>query len=343
LAKRGHTVHILTREGDELGEFESSVKVWRIGKNWRESLFSYEDARVYFHTSMFLIKSFLRLLILKLKGVNYDVVSVHFVTEAFLMRFAKRLFGWPYVFILEGYTDLEGREARYADLQIAISEYIAEKCLRNFHYAPLLLPVGIDLNRFNTNIDGTAVRKKYVQDGEKLVLTVCRLDPRKDVLTLISSADIIRRKCSKVKFVITGDGIQRAALEKGIKQSGLCGKVIIERNVRREELPQYYKACDVFALPTLYEGFGIVFLEAMACGIPIISTTVPAVPEVVEDSGILIPPKKPELLAERILEVLRNDELRRRLIQNGLERVKRYDWERLIVTYERAYESVTRK
>ncbi len=339
--RRGHSVDILTREGKELSELEYQMRIWRVSKNWRESPFSYEDVmQVFIHTSIFLLKSFLRILILRLKGIEYDVVSVHFATEAFLMRVIRWLFGWPYIFVLEGYTDLEAKEARYANLQIAISEDEVGKCSQNYGYKPLLIPVGVDMERFNDSIDDTKITEKYTRNSEKLILTVCRLEPRKDIPTLISAAKIISKKDPRVKFVIVGEGISKKGIEKLIKELSLTDKVILVGEVSDEELPQYYRACDLFVLPTLYEGFGIVFLEAMASGIPIISTNVGAIPEVVGDCGILIPPRCPKILAENILEIITNDQLRKELIAKGLERAKKYDWTRLILEYEKAYQSV---
>ena len=337
LSKRGHLVHILTREGDELKGYESLMRIWRVTKNWKESPFSYEDIRVYVYTLMFLFKSFFRLLTLRLKGIQFDVVSVHFVTEAFLIRLVRWLFGWPYVFVLEGYTDLEAREAKHANLQIAISQDITDKCFANYGYKPLFIPPGIDLERFNAEVDGSGIRKQYSKNNEKLILTACRLDPRKDISTLVFAASIVCGQDPHIKFIIAGDGIEREKIERQIKDLGLSDKVKI---IRKTVTPEYYRACDIFVLPSLYEGFGIVFLEAMASGIPIISTTAPAIPEVVGESGVLVPPRKPDLLAEKILQVINDDKLREKLREKGFERVKKYDWDGIVVEYEKAYESV---
>jgi len=341
LAQRGHEVHILTRDGTELKNTEQVI-VWRVSKTPLESDFSFEDWRVYIYTFVYAIKAFLKLLTLKLKGINYDVVSVHFITEAFLMRFMRKLLKWTYVFVLEGYTDAEAREAGHADLQIAISHDIAQRCQRSYGYRPIVIPKGIDSERFNINIDGSDLRRRYSGNSEKLALTVCRLEPRKDIPTLISAANTVCKRDPHIKFIIVGDGICRKGIEEQIRSLKLTNKLILVGEVSyfNEELPKYYRACDFFILPTLYEGFGYVFLEAMVCGLPIIATAVPAVPEVVGDAGILVLPRRPDLLAEQILRVLNDSELRKRLSEKGLERVKKYDWGSLIVKYENAYRLV---
>ncbi len=339
LAKRGHEVHILTREGRELND-TTHVKVWRVPKTLWESDFSYEDLRVYLYTAIYVAKAFLMLLYLKFRGIDYDVVSVHFTTEAFLMRLTRKIFGWPYVFILEGYTDAEASEAKHADLQIAISCDIAIRCRKNFGYSPLVVPVGVDLERFTHPAKNIMLKQRYARKGENLILTVCRLEPRKDIPTLIDAAKIVSKANSGINFIIVGNGIKRHEIEERITASNL-ERVFLTGQVSDEQLPSYYKIADLFVLPTLYEGFGIVLLEAMASGLPIISTTAQAVPEVVGDAGILVLPKNPELLAEEILRVIGDKDLRKSLSESGLERVKRYSWNNLIVEYERAYISIS--
>src|SRR3989337_1342330 len=136
------------------------------------------DPRLYLFTLMFALKSFLMLLAIKLRRVNFDVISVHFVTEFLIMLLFKNLFRKPLIFVMEGYTDLEGRLAKYADLQIAISKAIVDKCYVNYGYKPIVIPAGIDENRFHPRNKGS-----QSTDFEKPVnvLTVGRLVPEKNI------------------------------------------------------------------------------------------------------------------------------------------------------------------
>lgn len=315
------------------------MKVWYVAQNPGEPPFSrsiQNDKKLLIYALIFAFQSLLKLFILRLEGIRFDVVSVHCTLEAFLMRFVRLLFGTPYVFIFEGYTNMEAQVAKHANLQIAISRDIVNKCFISYGYKPIVIPIGINKNW--SNVDGSKIRGKYAKNGEKLVLTVCRLDPRKDIPTLISAANIVNRVNPKVKFLIVGDGLDRERIEKQIINLKLSDAVKIIREMPIS--PSYFKACDLFVLPSLYEGFGIVFLEAMSAGLPVISTTAPAIPEVVGDAGILVPPKNPEALAEKIFLVLKNDGLRRDLIKRGLRRARQYDWSKLIVRYEETYKSV---
>jgi glycosyltransferase involved in cell wall biosynthesis len=139
------------------------------------------------------------------------------------------------------------------------------------------------------------------------------------------------------RFLIVGDGLERTYLEELLGSLGLEDTVRIIPEIPVS--PQYYSACDLFVLPSLYEGFGIVFLEAMSAGLPIVSTTAPAIPEVVGGCGVLVPPKRPDLLASAILDVLGNNSLRAQLIKCGLDRSNAYSWEKLIRDYEIIYET----
>lgn len=346
-AKRGHEVHILTLQGKELQDYEPNIKVWRVSKSWMESDFSYpfQDIRNHIYTLLFVIKTFLKLLSLKLHGINYDVVSVHFFTEAFLMRFVRRLFGWPYIFVLEGNVKvnifnkdvyIEISEAKNANLQIAITKGIVNDCYTNYGYRPVYLPHGIDTKRFNTKVSGDEIRKKFSKGG-KLVLTVCRLEPRKDLLTLVSAAKIVCEKKPKTRFLIVGDGPEKEGIQRHIAGLGLSNKVRLVGYVSDDDLPMYYRACDLFVLPTLAEWLGMVFQEAMSSGLPIIAT---ADQETLGECGIVCPPKRPDLLAEKILEVLQNDELRIKMISCGLAMAKDWDWDFLIPRYIKVYQSV---
>jgi glycosyltransferase involved in cell wall biosynthesis len=346
LAKKGHQIDILTREGDELKDLPSEIKIWRVSKNYNESDHSYDDSRVYYHTFLFMVKSLIKLLYLRLvKGIRYDIISVHFVTEAEVARIYRIFFGTPYVFVLEGYTPLEGKRASKADAQIAISMHEFNECFRNHGYKPRYIPKGLDSLRFNTEIDGSVIRKMYCRAEEKMILTVGRIEPRKGYPTLIQAAKNICSHRSDIKFIIVGDGIDFSKIKNDIERLELSKNIIMVGNIDyfSQDLPRYYRAADLFVLPTIYEGFGYVYCEAMACGLPVISTNVGAVPEVLGEAGIIIPPRDPDLLAEKILFLLENENLRKEMSQRGIERVRSYDWDRQILLYEDAYKSVLKK
>jgi glycosyltransferase involved in cell wall biosynthesis len=94
------------------------------------------------------------------------------------------------------------------------------------------------------------------------------------------------------------------------------------------ELPAYYNAADVFVFPSLYEGFGVPVIEAMACGTPVICSNAASLPEVVRDAGLLIDPQSSQALSEAIAQVLTDRPLAQELRQRGLDRARRFTWQR---------------
>ena len=342
--KKGHEVAVLTRSGPELSDHPSRIKIHRVGKNWGESDHSYEDIfRLYFHTGLFIIKSFFHLLYLIFIGnERFDVISVHFVTEAKVARLVRFLFKIPYVFVLEGYTHLEAEEAKLANQAIAISGHEVDETFKNHGYKPLYLPKGKN-EIFNLDVDGCEIRERYLDDFEKLIIAVGRVESRKDYPTLVKVAQILKNEGKRYRFLIVGDGIDFQKIKNLIKDAGLENEVIMLGPLANSKLPAYYRACDLFFLPTLYEGFGYVFVEAMACGLPVVSTTAGAVPEVVGRAGILESPKDATSMARAIEKILTDGKFYETLKTKAKEISDFYDWNRLIVEYEKVYQSVTQR
>ncbi len=338
LADSGHKVAILTREGNQLGKFHPAITILRIGRNLAEYDHSYQDLRVYYHTALYIIKSFLKLIILWLKGERFDVISVHFATEAIVARLFRFFTGTPYVFILEGYTAWEAKEAKAANSCVAISKYEAQRCQREFGFSPRVIYIGVDQKRFSPKGEIWPGKDKICPKGQKLILAVCRLEPRKDLSTLLSAAKILENQ--KISLAIAGTGIDEEKLKVKSKKLKLRNCHFLGF-VPDKDLPALYRAADLFVLPTLEEGFGIVLTEAMASGVPVLSNSVGAVPEVVDKAGITIAPQKPKLLAENILKILKDGKLGEKMKEKGLELVKnRYNWDKIIRQYEKVYKNI---
>lgn len=340
LAKRGHDIHILTTHGDELRKYEGMIKVWYVSKNWREPAYSRpmrQDSRLPIYALMFTIKALMKLIYLRLKGIKYDVISVHCTLEAFVMRYARLFLCVPYVFVFEGYTALEVKIAKHADLQISISKAIVDKCLEEQSYRPIVLPVGIDRTRFKPEGEKISLDRSI---HKWIVLSVCRLDPKKNLSTLVEAAKIVCSEDPRFLFLLAGKGREREKLEKLIEKYGLHDKVVLTGGVTDEELPAYYRSADIFASTEVTpDEFLITAIEAMSSGLPVIVTSPTGAFEAVGDSGIIITPNRPEILAKKVLEVAFDNKLRKELIGKSLTKAEEYDWEKLIIKYEKAYAS----
>ena len=136
-----------------------------------------------------------------------------------------------------------------------------------------------------------------------------------------------------------GDGVERARLEELAERLNLKGSIQFAGQVPQESIPRLMHQADVFALSSLSESFGIVNLEAMAAGLPIVATNVGGIPDIVEEgvNGYLVNAKNPDELADRILVLLQNDEMREEMSANNREKAELYMWDKVAGTVERIY------
>jgi len=172
---------------------------------------------------------------------------------------------------------------------------------------------------------------------EFLSLTVCRLLPQKGVKYLISAVRDIE---DDFKAVIVGRGPCYKELKSLVKKFGLEKRVeLVTDPLTEERLIEYYSASDFFILPSLWEPFGIVLIESMACGCPVIATNVGGIPEIVtSDCGILVSPRSPKEIAIAANKLIGDKNLRRRLSKNARERVEKYfDFDLIAEKVEQSY------
>ena len=167
------------------------------------------------------------------------------------------------------------------------------------------------------------VHAKY--PGKKIIFSLGRLVPYKGFEYLIRAALLLP---DDYIVLIGGNGPLRYDLERDIDTYGVSDKVKLLGRIHEEDLPAYYHACTLFCLPSVQktEAFGIVQIEAMSCGKPVVATDIPesGVPWVNEHgvSGMNMPPKDPEALAEAILEITKDEETYRRYSRNAYERYR---------------------
>jgi glycosyltransferase involved in cell wall biosynthesis len=163
------------------------------------------------------------------------------------------------------------------------------------------------------------------------VLSVARMYPRKRLDDLLRAAAVLRYRIPDVQVRIVGDGPERDRLGRLYVELGLGGTVVLLGEVSRAQLSVEYVSADCFCLPTIQEGFGLVFAEAMAAGLPVVACRAAAVPEIVEDgrTGVLVTPKRPDELATAMETVLTNDGLRKEFADHARQRVEAYGLDRV--------------
>ena len=173
------------------------------------------------------------------------------------------------------------------------------------------------------------VSEKYGTSTEYLC-AVGSVEPRKNLITLIQAMRILRnrRQLRHQLVVAGGSGWNNSNIYASVAEVGLGEhEVKFVGRVPDEDLPLIYSGAAMFVFPSLYEGFGIPLLEAMACGTPVIASNTSSVPEVVANAAILVSPSRPEEFADAIAQVAGDGALGRSLSERGLKRAGQFTWE----------------
>jgi glycosyltransferase involved in cell wall biosynthesis len=192
-----------------------------------------------------------------------------------------------------------------------------------------------------TQAEDRTVHDQYGVKGP-YILGLGTLQPRKNFSALIRAYTlVIHEHHIPHKLVIGGGkGWLYDDIFATVKELGLEERIVFPGFVADDHLPALYRGADLFAFPSLYEGFGIPILEAMGCGIPVVTSNTSSLPEVAGDAAICVDPQDSAALADAIWQALSNDTLRRTLRQRGLERVKLFTWGNaaiaLLEVYKRA-------
>jgi glycosyltransferase involved in cell wall biosynthesis len=215
----------------------------------------------------------------------------------------------------------ERRNVERADLVMVTSRYCAEVAQREYGVRPdrlAVVPEPIDLEVW----DDQFWRAPRRSPGGPVVLCVARMYPRKRIQDLLRAAAILRARIPGAQVRIVGRGPEWPAMSRLHGGLGLGDAVVLLGDLTRERLAEEYANASIFCLPSVQEGFGIVFLEAMAAELPVVACRIAAVPEVVGDgaTGLLVPPRDPGALAEALERLIADPALARRLGQEGRRR-----------------------
>ena len=203
----------------------------------------------------------------------------------------------------------------------------------------LIVPNGVDVSRFTP--EGEKHKIISTIKGKKL-LFLGRLDTRKGLGQLLPAFKLLRKEL-EVHLIVAGTGPEKPSYEHFIKENNLTEFVHFLGFVPNEELPSVYRSCDVYCSPALGgETFGIVLIEAMASGVPVVASRIAGYQQVIKDgiNGLLFNPHSPEEIKEKLSMILTDVVMRKSLITEGLKSVKTYDWSnvanRILEIYRRA-------
>jgi len=181
-----------------------------------------------------------------------------------------------------------------------------------------------------------AVRARYGLGDAPFVLAVGTLQPRKNYVRLIQAFAAISKiespaavQASSLHLIIAGGkGWLYDSIFAEIERLGLRDRVLFPGFVDDDDLPALYSAARVLAYPSLYEGFGLPMLEAMACGTPVVASAAACLPEVAGDAALIVPPTEVDALAAALEQALSDEDLRASLIAKGFERARQFSWDK---------------
>jgi len=294
-------------------------------------------------TFFYYIKSFTAI-----KKIAPDIVHVQTIFLAPSGLLVKKFLHIPYIVYGRGsdvylswrFKNIISKPMiKHADSVIVLTEDMKEAIQRIYDREVFVIPNGINTERFKYLSKEINRKRLHIGVDEDICMFVGSLRPVKGVAYLIEAMKIIADKNTNTRLFIVGDGEERKYLENRSRDLDIGRYVNFVGQVPNEEVPWYMVSADIFILPSLSEGFPVAVLEAMASGLPVITTNLRALHEFVNDgeNGLLAEPKNPEQIADKILMLLEDDELRVRMSKKNKKVVEKYSWEVIIERLEGVY------
>jgi D-inositol-3-phosphate glycosyltransferase len=292
-----------------------------------------------------------------LTGASYDLIHSHYWLSGRLgLLFADR-WGAPMVSTFHTLAQLKNRVAETAaerehavryeierrtmagsDRIVALTAVDRQQMLRHYgQQAPIVvIPGGVDLERFSPLPRDAAREQLGLRAEQKVVLFVGRIQRLKGLEVLVRAFARLSELDAELLIVggrpgTTHESREISRLQHLVAKLGIAERTRFVGAVPHEELPVYYSAADVSVMPSSYESFGLVAVESLACGTPVVATRVGGLTSIVRDgeTGMLVPWRDADLFAERLLQVLKDDGLRSRLAGQARESVLGYGWDRI--------------
>jgi D-inositol-3-phosphate glycosyltransferase len=357
LCRRAHTMDIFTRRTDpdspQIVEIDERTRVIQIEAG------PFAAAKGSLHRYLPEFRSGL-IRFQEEQGRSYDLIHSHYWLSAWVGQALKARWNVPHVIMFhtlgeaKNRAHLSEREPEYriagerlvaqgADRIICASEGERKLLIEQYGVSPLQtvqVPCGVDTDHFRPRSRAAARRRLRLPADEPLVLYVGRIEPLKGIDILLRAA---AETDGRFHLLVVGgdskDARRKAELERLAQEMGITERVFFQDAVSHEQLPMYYNAADICVVPSYYESFGLVALEAMACGVPVVASRVGGLLETVRDgeTGYLVPWRCPEPFAERLEMLLANEPLRRSLGRMARTAVERFRWSEVATRVEDVY------
>lgn len=341
LAKSGNEVYVITSGGKEAPaqEIKEGFNICRIS---------------YPKLSSFGVLIFWVRIYFYIKKINPDIVHCQTAQMGPPCLLAKKMLGIPYIVFGHGsdiYLSWKFKKTisktifSSAGAVVALTNHMKNAMAKYCKKEIIIIPNGASMEDFGGLSKETARTKLKISPQEKVILFVGRIITLKGVEYLVEAFLTVKKKIQNVKLFLLGEGEQFQEVQSIVKKSKLVNEVIFTGNVPVEDIPCYMAASDIFVLPSLSEGFPLVIIEAMASGLPIVATKVTGLPEIVKDgeNGFLVEAKNPDQIAEKVLLLLKDDNLRERISKINKERSKEYSLENVVDKLEKIYLEIINK
>ena len=299
-------------------------------------------------------------------GLGYDLLHSHYWLSGRVATFLSGWWGIPSVATFHTLGDVKNR-ARVGEQEtelrieterkviasahgiIATSAHEKNQMVRFYGAQPdkvTVIPCGVDLTLFSP-MDKNEARRELGLSDKKIILFVGRIEPLKGIDLLLNAVAPLEDKSDLRILIIGGDSAESgevARLSQLAANLGVGEKVTFLGAVEHEKLPLFYNAANVCVMPSYYESFGLVALEALACGTPVIASRVGGLPSIIRDgvTGYLIPWHCPEPFTERLELLLANEALAKSLGLAGRTSAAKFSWAIVAEQIREVYESLTK-
>lgn len=347
LAQRDHNIHILSyARPARLDTFRTNISFHEVNLN-TYPLFEYPPYDLALANQIAHLIEF----------ENLDIIHVHYAiphaTSAYL---AKQILGdkaahIPLITTLHG-TDITivGSDPSYknvvdfsinqSDGVTAVSEYLKEETYNRFDIKKEIkvIPNFIDLDRFKKS-NKNHFKKAICPDGEKVVVHVSNFREVKRVPEVVSVFHRVLQNDIHAKLLLVGDGPDRQRAEQRCSELGICGHVRFLG--KQDQVEEILSISDLFLIPSGSETFGLAALEAMSCGVPVISSNIGGLPEVNihGETGYLCDLGDIDCMAEHSVKILTDEKLHEEMSVNARKRAEMFDMGKIVTVYEGYYET----
>jgi glycosyltransferase involved in cell wall biosynthesis len=302
---------------------------------------------------------YLRQLMRVAQNCKADVIIGHLYGSAIYCSLAGKLSGIPVVSVLHGQSDVSSKEkfsaAKRALVRVGSSRAVfvssqlkiaLQSALRLKDAQCVIIPNGVDIERFEDKRDRPIRSELEIADDVILVGALGNIRKPKSYDVFLRAAKVLVQRSDRFRFVIAGEGSGSLYEE----LLALRRELGLDRSVSflglRGDIPEFLRSLDVYALSSTTEGFSIACIEAMAAGVPVVATRSGGPEEIIEDghSGLLVPVKDPDALADAVYKIATDVELSNKLVTGAATRVEsRYTLGAMLKTYEQLLRDVVQR